>query len=203
MALTEYGLQLYNRPIDHFADLLRRDERDEYRYLDLNASYQRGSVWTLDQKRNLIRSVLEGIPIGAVYLNYRPEARHTAIVVDGKQRIEALIGFERDEFSIPADWLTDDMLGGMAGEADEILFSQTTRKFQNTWGMTRTVAVYESRLPGEAAEKDLFDRINFGGCPQGEQRWRVTKDDPEGVFTAGQVITTAQRDAYNVPVEPA
>lgn len=168
MALTEYTLHLYNRPIDHFRYLLDRTTDDGYEYLRLDASYQRGSVWTAEQKRNLIRSALEGIPLGAVYVNFRTGHRHQAWVVDGKQRIEALIGFEKGEFTIPAEWLTPAMLGD-APATGEIRFDQLSHGFQNTWGMMRTIAVYESRLPDEAAEKDLFERINYGGTPQDAQ----------------------------------
>jgi hypothetical protein len=167
MPLTEYLLDLYNRPVDHFAALVRRGEEvgDAGKLLRLDAAYQRGSVWTIEQKRNLIRSVLEGIPLGAIYLNYREGHPHQAWVVDGKQRIEALVGFERGEFGIPAEWLTEQQLGRAAEPGETVTFDQTSRGFQTTWGMTRTVAVYQSQLPDEAAERNLFERVNFGGSP--------------------------------------
>lgn len=67
--------------------------------LDLNPPYQRGSVWDDARRRNLMRSLLMGLPIGSVVLNRRDHApapagstaaAHYIAVVDGKQRIETL-----------------------------------------------------------------------------------------------------------------
>jgi hypothetical protein len=46
---------------------------------DLGPEYQRGSVWTLEQRRNLIRSLIMGLPIGSIVLNDRGPG---AVVVD-------------------------------------------------------------------------------------------------------------------------
>lgn len=46
---------------------------------DLGPEYQRGSVWTLEQRRNLIRSLIMGLPIGSIVLNDRSPG---AVVVD-------------------------------------------------------------------------------------------------------------------------
>lgn len=81
---------------------------------DLSAPYQRGSVWTVDMRRALIRSLLMGIQPGAVYLSHlpydpgRPEVAYR--VIDGKQRIETVMAFAASEFSVPADWFGDDWL---------------------------------------------------------------------------------------------
>lgn len=204
MALTEYQLQLYNRPIDHFADLLRRERKEDsgYKFLRLDATYQRGSVWDEQRRRNLIRSVLEGIPIGAIYLNFRKGHPHQAWVVDGKQRIEALVGFENGEFAIAAEWVSGELLAEDVEPDAMVTFTQLSEKFQRGWGMVRTVAVYESRLPDEAREAALFDRINFGGCLHDQQQWRVTEDDPEGMFQTGQIVSNAVKVGYNIPAVP-
>jgi hypothetical protein len=77
---------------------------------DLSAPYQRGSVWTVEMRQRLIRSLLHGIVPGTVYLSKTPWRRGDAAshrVIDGKQRIETVQAFSRGEFAVPADWWPD------------------------------------------------------------------------------------------------
>lgn len=39
--------------------------------LDVDTPYQRGPVWTQEQRQNLVRSLLRGLPIPAIVLNDR------------------------------------------------------------------------------------------------------------------------------------
>ena len=70
--------------------------------------YQRGTVWKLPQKQGLIDSLLRGyqIPLFYVHLeehsnNYTGEIQKTAWIVDGQQRLDAIIGYLQNEFSLP------------------------------------------------------------------------------------------------------
>lgn len=167
MSLHEYVMQQYARPVGHFHFLMIR--YDEKNCLRLDAPYQRGSVWSVEQKRNLIKSILEGIPIGAVFVNFRSEDRHVGWVVDGKQRIEAIVGFMQDEFTIPTEWLVDKDVPEGFDEPD-ILFSQANPRFHRRFDMgSATVATYETTLPDEVAEAQLYLRINYGGVPQTQE----------------------------------
>lgn len=86
--------------------MLSRTDED---HLDLDAPYQRESVWTLDQRRALIKSMIMGLPIGAVVIaNLGYENEKFQRVIDGKQRIETLRAFEAGEFTVPQDWFEDD-----------------------------------------------------------------------------------------------
>jgi hypothetical protein len=83
--------------------------------LDLNPPYQRGSVWGVERKRNLIRSLLMGLPIGAVFLNSR-HIMQPDRVVDGKQRIEAILDFLGDGLAVPAEWFAEtDLIAAAVG----------------------------------------------------------------------------------------
>lgn len=99
----------------------RRNDDDEdgddgarSRY-DLNAPYQRGSVWTVEMRRLLIKSLLHGIAPGAIYISkigYDPDRpKISGRIIDGKQRIETVQAFHSGEFAVPADWWADDELG--------------------------------------------------------------------------------------------
>lgn len=80
--------------------------------LDLSPAYQRGSVWNAQQQRDLIRSILMGVSIGAVIRSVRDhrDPRPMYKIVDGKQRIEAIHQFVDDNLDVPADWFNDDEL---------------------------------------------------------------------------------------------
>jgi hypothetical protein len=90
-------------------------ERDQ---TDLDAPYQRGSVWSDDQRRNLIKSVLMGVPLGAI-VRSRGDARtegNLFRVVDGKQRIESIFAFTDGDLDVPADWFPDGCLGNVPAD---------------------------------------------------------------------------------------
>jgi hypothetical protein len=64
----------------------------------LGVNLQRDFIWSLDQKRELIWSVLKGIKIPPMaFVHYNHEVFQ---VIDGKQRIKAWLDFIRGEFFI-------------------------------------------------------------------------------------------------------
>lgn len=97
-------------------------------YLDLDAPYQRGSVWTVDQRRWLIRSVLLGIPVGSILVANTDNGDKPWRIVDGKQRIEAIRAFANDEFDVPASWARS---GGDGTVRWSDLGVRTQRQFRN------------------------------------------------------------------------
>lgn len=155
-----------NRPINFITHLVAEDD------IDLSPAYQRGSVWTDAQRLALVRSLLEGVPIGIIFLNRR-EITEPYRVVDGKQRIEALRDFLDGSLRIPADWFDALRIEGVADSQGLIAFSDLTSSEQSHIRLSATVAVYETRFPREEHERDLFDRINFTGTP-------ITEHGPQG-----------------------
>lgn len=152
-------------PIDNFERHLERDE------LVMDQGYQRGSVWGVERKQNLIKSLLMGLPIGVIFVNDRPYPDHWAII-DGKQRILAIHGFMTDEFSVPIEWFPDDMLSPGPHEIDEVYYSELNVRGQRVFANSGTINVYWSSFSGPEMlkqEKELFDLVNFGGVPQGER----------------------------------
>jgi hypothetical protein len=124
MGLPEYHMPIHSNAVYGFIleDPDDPDERDKY---DLSAPYQRDSVWTVDRRRNLIRSLLMGLPIGNIILShlpYRGGSPYSYRVIDGKQRIETLRMFANDEFSVPGDWFTDTKTGESIAK-DEVVWS--------------------------------------------------------------------------------
>lgn len=169
--LNQYHLRQTNRSIEVF-----KHWQDEG-WLELNAPYQRGDVWGIKRRQNLIKSILIGVPIPSIVVNDRSssegvwseglsEASWKFAVIDGKQRITTILRFLRSELSVPADWFHPHLIMNVCEEG--LLFFHDLqihgqRKFSN-----KSIAVSEGRLDTIEAEKEVFDLINFGGLAQGE-----------------------------------
>lgn len=160
--LPRLHLQMLSLPVDHFAAWAAKPDR-----LDLNPPYQRGLVWGMERRRNLIKSLLMGLPINAIYLNSR-DIMQPDRVVDGKQRIAAILDFLSDRLQIPSVWFQhDEMVDDVRNIDGLVRFSDLAipeqRRFCNS-----TVATYQTKLRTEAEERELFLLINYGGVAQGE-----------------------------------
>lgn len=165
MSLQRIHFQTYNRPV---LDMLRTmGPDDDGEQCDLSPSYQRESVWTTEQRVSLIKSLLQGLPIGALFLNRRGRDDFVQHIVDGKQRLETLIMWRNDEFAVPRDWFDADWLGddGEFLNAYMVSWSGLSRSGQRHCANNWLVATYETELPTEAQEAELYDRINYGGTP--------------------------------------
>lgn len=73
--------------------------------INLSPVFQRGHVWPVTTRRRLVRNIVQGKPIPAIFL-YKQEAgsMYSYNILDGKQRIESLIlfiGAQRSDFAIP------------------------------------------------------------------------------------------------------
>jgi hypothetical protein len=169
---TQYPLAMFVQDIDD-----RRDgKKPKERYI-VDQDYQRGFVWDEKRKRNLIFSLLMGLPIGVVVINDRIDydenftgtqghIKFGKAVIDGKQRLSALRGFYNDEFSVPAEWFENTNLE--AGfDKDEVFFTELSEKGQ-FWFSNRPIPVSVAHLENIEQERRVFDLINFGGVAQGE-----------------------------------
>lgn len=172
----------------------------------MNAGFHRGAVWTDVQNRALIRSMIEQVPIGEVYLNERMPG-HPLVVIDGKQRIMALRGFLAGEFGVPASWFPSDHvqdapdLTAHVGELRVRLRSQTYQGLVSgpllaTAGRLQveswTVATFRTHLPTEADEREMFNRLNFGGDPPAA---RSIRDEASASEPVGSGLSVSGADA--------
>jgi hypothetical protein len=81
-------------------DFLAWDERKE---LVLQPRFQRRDVWSPKAKSHLIDTILRGLPIPIIFVrqNVDPKQRKTIReVVDGQQRLRAVISYSKDEFPV-------------------------------------------------------------------------------------------------------
>ena len=77
-----------------------KDHPDSF---DMNAPYQRADVWPIDYKKDLITSILSGLLLPPIHLvkKYNDEDLleddGSCWVLDGKQRISAILSFINNE----------------------------------------------------------------------------------------------------------
>src|ERR1051325_7983667 len=71
--------------------------------LQLSPEFQRGSVWTPAARTFLIDTILRQLPVPKVYLRTKIDVatkKSIREVVDGQQRLRAIIDFSEDKFSL-------------------------------------------------------------------------------------------------------
>lgn len=172
--IESLGLSMTNEP---FSQLVNQWKRGS---LDPNPPYQRGPVWTLDQKIALIESALSGTPIPAIITNRRGTSMaRTRYVIDGLQRITAFRDFLDDEFMVPASWFrSQDVLrpfdlGALDPgirklyEDDGVyVFHSGLSAYAQTIIDNIGVSVAEGRFRTVEEEAAVYGRVNGYGTPQ-------------------------------------
>ncbi|TDP89597.1 uncharacterized protein DUF262 [Leucobacter luti] len=149
---------------------------------DLSPAYQRGSVWTDDQRIGLIRSWLIGMPIPAVIINDRlappwpkavdgfPLGNHLYGVIDGKQRIETAIAWFDGLLPVPASWFPAEQVADTTVTDDGlyVTYQQLTPTGQRLFTNRALLPVIETAVGTIAEEADLYLLVNAAGTQQTE-----------------------------------
>ncbi len=72
--------------------------------INLSPVFQRGHVWPVTTRRKLVKNIVQGRPIPAIFLYKEAQGlKYTYNILDGKQRLESImlfIGSQRDQFKI-------------------------------------------------------------------------------------------------------
>jgi hypothetical protein len=183
--LPNVKLSPSNRPLEFWVSPRSKDE------FDLAAPYQRGSVWGLGRRRELVKSLLMGLPIGAVIVSELPyrAGRASMRVVDGKQRVETVTGFVAGAFTVPGWWFPEDSLTPEAAAKEEVGYADLSQAGRFRLGNLPFPSLefngqveYLYRAPGGknwvtrdrtdeeilALEAEIFELVNFGGVAHTE-----------------------------------
>lgn len=76
--------------------------------INLIPPFQRGHVWKLPARKELMKNMVAGRPIPAIFLYKEARgSRYTYNILDGKQRLESLllfVGSKRDDMKVDAVW---------------------------------------------------------------------------------------------------
>lgn len=139
--------------------------------INLDPGFQRNSVWTLADRRRLIQSILARYPLPSIFLYERRQKGGVVYdVIDGKQRLETILMFARQDRFKRHAFNVKLSLNGHVGYYDWTILKA---KFQEVHHSFLTYKVQVAELSGELAEIiDLFVRINSTGKPltSGEKR---------------------------------
>lgn len=145
--------------------------------LDLNPPYQRGSVWTEDQRINLVRSWLSGVPIPAVTINNRHAANRHRVsseegygyaVIDGKQRIETTLAWFDGELAVPASWFEADSVETTVETEDGpyVNYNGLTRLGRSKLHLQARLPVIEVAVQSVEEEASLYLLLEQSGTAQ-------------------------------------
>ncbi len=158
--MKHLSLSTTNRPLDVLLHYHKEG------YLDLNPPYQRGEVWGLLRKQNLIKSLVQGIPVASLIINDRTRSGKWEymdagflVMIDGKQRTIAILDFLNSVFAVPGEWFDEDR--------ELVFFNQLPIAKQRGFRIY-PIGVAEGSLESLEQEAEVFDLVNFGGVPQGE-----------------------------------
>lgn len=75
-----------------------QDLNKTFKFLNLNPAFQRKSVWAITDRKNLIKTILEGMPCPTIFLFKRWDNKKKCYindVIDGKQRLETIFLFTK------------------------------------------------------------------------------------------------------------
>jgi Protein of unknown function DUF262 len=143
----------------------------------VDTPYQRGDVWIPEQRRNLIKSLIMGIPIPAVILNARHLVREWRLVdpnaeigwscIDGKQRLTTFVQWYSGQLAIPAEWLGPEFVADGLDRGALVYFHGLTpagQRYMSRW----TIPLAEATLPTLLHEIDVYMLINRAGTAHTE-----------------------------------
>ncbi|MFM7270829.1 MAG: HNH endonuclease family protein [Actinomycetes bacterium] len=132
--------------------------------LNLSPSFQRQSVWSMSDRRLLVNSIFDNIPLPSVYLYRQIGAggRPVYDVIDGKQRIETILAFMgRGPVYHPSDPVWVKRTFSDEDEADWWEWSELDNRQKHDY-LTMQVPTIE--VDGDLSEIiELFVRINATG----------------------------------------
>jgi 5-methylcytosine-specific restriction endonuclease McrA len=156
--------------------------------IELNPPYQRKSAWKPKQRRLLLASLFNGIPIPALifHKHFRSDKAYEVYdVLDGKQRLETIFHFIERLKIKGVERLWVEFKNPKNDKEDYLYFSQLKSKKVNNeyeyvlekfWQYPIPIIEYEEELTDifgrNVASKEVFVRINSTGSPLKKQEIR-------------------------------
>ncbi|GAB4137345.1 MAG: hypothetical protein Fur0046_11390 [Cyanobacteria bacterium J069] len=146
--------------------------------LYVNRRYQRKLVWTSEEKQQLIESILKRYPIPAILIAERDGSPGTYEIIDGLQRLQAIMSFIETSFSTKdGKFFNLEYFPTAKGYSDEGLFTSQVAEESLSQREVSTLLDYNLALSvmrnaTEAEVNDVFDRINTFGRRLSDQERR-------------------------------
>lgn len=156
-------------------------DRNKEGNLNLSPPYQRRSVWTRKDQRFFIDTIMNHYPSPPIYLHQTRDETGTATfhVVDGKQRLEAIIAFRDNKVKLPED-------SGNANLRNKAWRDLGREERDVFWNYPMFVEFISDT--DDSYIRNVFDRINRNSRKLVPQELRHARFD-------GWFISTAEREA--------
>ena len=128
----------------------------------LDSDFQREGVWKTQQKRELIESILMGLPLPIFYFNEDKMGR--LIVIDGRQRLNAIFEFLDNGFALDKLKILDEFNRKKFKDLDPVYQS----KIEDYQIMAHVI----QPMTPDRVKFDIFDRVNRAGTQLNKQEIR-------------------------------
>lgn len=142
----------------------------------INRRYQRKLVWTIEEKAAFIDSIRKEFPVPLLLLAEVASGNGTDFeVIDGMQRLNAIISFIEGEFSVNDEYFDLDTMADTKLRLDEGVLTQHEPKMPRAVcaeiaSYTLPLSVY--RLDASSKIDEIFRRINSNGRTLSRQELR-------------------------------
>lgn len=174
---------------------------DKYNY---EPAYQRDyNVWDTGQKAFLIDTMFKNFPIPPIFLEQKINRGKTVYdVIDGKQRLNSIVEFIHDEFTLPNDFGKDiygsEKIAGLKfSQIQELAETQDDiAEFVDTfWSYVINIEYIEK--PDEKIVDSIFDRLNRGGERLNPAELRKAKYYDSALYSA---IVEVRKSKISSPI---
>jgi hypothetical protein len=142
----------------------------------VNRRYQRKLVWTIEEKRSFIDSIINGYPVPLVLLaEVTTEQGKNLEIIDGMQRMNAIMSFIDQEFDIEEKYFDLDTMAdtkllkdkGIVNQKDGLLDRELCAKIAR---YQMPLSVFQEA--GNSHIDEVFRRLNSGGRHLSKQELR-------------------------------
>lgn len=172
--LSRLPLSHGNQPITQLAQAVERGR------LLLDPPYQRGDVWTDDQRVALIYSLLVGATIPSITIGDRSHHRWAGeplpgdgtgwrVAIDGRQRLTTIVMWLRGDLAVPASWFPATEVEQTEDTEDGpyVRYTGLTEGGQDRSDRPALLTA-EGEFDSVAEEAAIYVLLNGGGTPQTE-----------------------------------
>lgn len=141
----------------------------------VNRRYQRKLVWTIDEKRAFIDSILKGYPVPLVLLAEISAPRRVLEIIDGMQRLNAIMSFIEQEFDVSGGYFDLDTMADTKLLKD----NNTITQKENVLNRELCANIVRYQIPlsvfqetGSDHVDEVFRRLNSNGRHLSRQELR-------------------------------
>lgn len=133
-------------------------------------SFQRKEVWKPKQKSRFVESLLLGLPVPGIFLS--TEDSKKLIVIDGQQRLKALLEFYGDPETNTEGSVLKELKSRFNNKTYKTLSSEDRRQLDNSIIHT-TIIRQDEPDDGDSSIYLIFQRLNTGGTELQPQEIRA------------------------------